>query len=132
MDIVGSDILDTIDGAIDDWTTSLDAMRWTPTGARARQPTADDYMRACEQMARLVGQAAGEMWSTLVEACRMLGAAAREAWSQIAKMAPQITEFARALDPEEAATLGGMSPNIPLYRDQRPRWQSPYGPARRR
>lgn len=36
---MSSEILDSVDGALHDWETSSDAMRWVPEGERLAQPT---------------------------------------------------------------------------------------------
>jgi hypothetical protein len=46
--------------------------------------------------------------------------------------ATKAAELSDAFDPPSRATPGAVSPKVPAYRDSRPRWQSPYGPARRR
>lgn len=74
---MAGDILDAIDGALLDWETSQDAMRWTP--AEKRPVRADDAMaalartaidmsgivRGFQQMGEAMGRALYEMFAPL-------------------------------------------------------------------
>lgn len=144
------DVLALIDGAVRDWETSGDAT--TPADpARSRPvPVLIAVARAERERERWRAIAAGDLslvtpadvglavetWGAIVETwgairdavieqCRQMGEA-------LLRLKPALEEFAQAFaGPAEAATRAAASPRVPTYRDARPRWQSPYGPARR-
>lgn len=81
-----SGVLDSIDGAIRDYETSKDAMRWAPPEDRAAAETPGDLDGAVNVEARIVAWAtsaaeaymasmrgiAEAMWPILVEACKSM------------------------------------------------------------
>lgn len=138
------DIIDTIDGAIEDWTTSADAMRWRPPGAEEPAPptpprvlfvingvneprpaiTAAD-LEAMGERLREIGRAYTEMFTRAWEA-------AAPAFARLGETARTLAEYLERAEGHGPATRKAASPRVPPYRDNRPRWQSPYGPRGRR
>ncbi|OHV46625.1 hypothetical protein BBK14_01900 [Parafrankia soli] len=138
------DIIGLIDGAIEDWTTSADAMRWRPPGAEEPAPptpprvlfvingvneprpaiTAAD-LEAMGERLREIGRAYTEMLTRAWEA-------AAPALARIAQAAGELTENLERARGRGPATRKAASPRVPAYRDERPRWQTPYGPRGRR
>jgi hypothetical protein len=118
------DILNHIDDALDDWTVSGDAMRYAPDAAgeppeppRLNVVIAIDTARIDEAFARIHA-----MWEGL------------KAWTEAVR--PRLEEAGRSLaDMGEVAQQAAAACDVhckpPRPRD-RPAWQSPYGPARRR
>ncbi|MDX2800095.1 hypothetical protein [Streptomyces scabiei] len=116
-----SDILEQIDAAVDDWATGPDAMRSAP-GVAGLEPAALAQLRlrsdiTPEQIAR-----ARETWEAFVRVY------AQAIGNAIAEIAKAFDEFVRQL--REAGLVN--EDGTPAKRPDRPAWQSPYGPPRRR
>lgn len=148
-----ADVLDLIDGAIDDWT-SADAMRWRP--AKANQPskalTLADHMRRDRNRCALVAndpirldlrhippaqidaflESVREAGRTYAEAMRAVFEAWLPTFARIGKVVTDLAEALEGTDGTGPATRSTVTPRVPSYQDTRPRWQTPYGPARRR
>lgn len=116
-------ILDQIDTALDDWDVSGDAMRWAPD-APAELP---------EPLPRTV---VITIDTTRIDEAFAYFREMREhlhAWAEAAR--PQLEEAGRSLakvgETAQQAAACDVHCKPPRPRD-RPAWQSPYGPARRR
>ncbi len=114
------DVLGQIDAALDDWDVSGDAMRWAPDAAGEAPeppPLTVDTVGFDEAFACL-----RDMRESLAR------------WAEAAR--PQLEEVGRSLakvgeSAQQAAACDVHCGPPPPPRD-RPAWQSPYGPARRR
>lgn len=172
----GVDIIDLIDGAIADWETSDDAMRWTPdppvepfihrftaseagwytfTSAPAgpRGPSFD--MAILDEAFTINSELLALQLENLRAAFRSLTLPDVTGIPEIFRAASgvlrpaleQLGEGLREVGRQATATLGlvqaveeldcqpatkGAAAPVPVYRDRRPRWQSPYGPQARR
>ncbi|NED75343.1 hypothetical protein G3I51_24070 [Streptomyces sp. SID9944] len=122
------DILSQIDHALDDWTVSDDAMRSRPEGDGGgingfvpRVQIPDEFAEAWAAFAERVAQAEAERAAHVRAVMEALG----RAMKPVAKAAQQAAaNLAQAVQQGRPAPSG--------RRLDRPAWQSPYGPARRR
>lgn len=138
------DIVGLIDGAIEDWTPSVDAMRWRSPEAEEPAPptpTCTLFMINGINEAQPATMSEVRQWmsvrlraitDTYVQALVRVREAAEPTFVRCVQAVREAAEnLERARDPAPA-TRRPASLWVPAYRDDRLRWQSPYGPRGRR
>lgn len=126
-----TDVLSLIDAAIDDWTLSGDAMRWSPP--RPPEPNWDQpavvravgfrYLTDVQGMDGYAAAAYGAMQ------LRQIGRSVGEAFG---KLAAGLAEFGRRIAPAHKAVDEFLDQAAEHKPPDRPAWQSPYGPPSKR
>lgn len=132
------DIIGLIDNAIEDWETSDDAMRWTPDPPTGPRRPTDQHINA-DGFVALTPAQIESIHTYMRETAAAYSAAIMQAWEaykpaieHLGKVVVDLTEVLEGIDGTGPATPAAVSPRVPAYQDARPRWQSPYGPAKRR
>ncbi|WP_060905373.1 hypothetical protein [Streptomyces scabiei] len=132
-------VLDQIDSALNDYTVSDDAMRSAPLPADSQPATRLEIMSEDGEWQEVPGVASIEITADPAATAARL----REAQESIVRffhayaeaVRPRIEELGRALAAaSQAVRDAGLvdADGKPARRPDRPAWQSPYGPPRRR
>lgn len=116
------DILGQIGAALDDWDVSGDAMRWAPDAAGEPPEPPPLTVAITVDTVRI-----GEAFDRLHDVREGLARWAEAARPQLAEVGRSLAKMGEAAQRQTCDVHCGPPPP----RD-RPAWQSPYGPARRR
>jgi hypothetical protein len=114
-------VLDTIDGALADWSTSGDAMRWTPDEPREAKPARPVLVPAPDP------EAVRRLWEQLRDAIRPFVAWAEQAAHELEEKLRAVGHLPEPLptDPRERALWlaqhRNTGPDRDLTRQRRPR-----------
>ena len=133
------DILAQIDNAVEDWTVSVDAVRsrpgYEPSPPKLSIRRGDGEWQELEGVASVdFGPEERVVFITVdvTEAVNQIRNLRErlQVWAEAVQ--PQMEEIGRALDAVGKQAREAADGCTPAPRRDRPAWQSPYGPARRR